>query len=86
MYKYIITVIVVIIVLGLFSNPSLESHQNVVKKELGTILKSKFKDTLSQNNIISVRIDSLIQIDNYGLISYTKIIVNDKFTVVGLGV
>jgi uncharacterized protein (TIGR02145 family) len=85
MYKYITTVILVIIVIGFFSIPSLESHQKVVKNELKTILKNKFKVTLSQNNVISSRIDSLIQIDNYGIISFTKIIVNDKFTAIGVG-
>jgi len=84
-FKYTSIVIFTIIAIGIFTNPGLERHQNAVRKELIYLTKNKFNDSLSKNNIINTRIDSLVQIDNFFVFSKTKLIVDDKLKEIGFG-
>jgi len=84
-FKYTSIVILTIIAIGIFTNPGLERHQSTVSKELIYLTKNKFNDSLSKNNIINTRIDSLVQVDNYFVFSKTKLIVDDKHKEIGIG-
>jgi uncharacterized protein (TIGR02145 family) len=84
-FKYTSIVILTIIAIGIFTNPGLERHQSTVRKELIYLTKNKFNDSLSKNNIINTRIDSLVQVDNYFVFSKTKLIVDDKLKEIGIG-
>lgn len=84
-FKYTSIVLLTIIAIGIFTNPSLESHQNAVRKELISLSKNRFNNSLSKNNIINKRIDSLVQADNYFVFSKTKLIVDDKLREIGIG-
>ena len=84
-FKYASIVLLTIIAIGIFTNPGLESHQNAVRKELISLSKNRFNDSLSKNNLINKRIDSLVQADNYFVFSKTKLIVDDKLREIGIG-